>query len=487
MDSIMVKFMTKFTICSIVALSIGALNSASAHAQCEWNGFGNLADGRPFWGSDFAGDVRADLLFYTPADANWWLGRFGATDQLAWALAGNTAGFGDLADGRPFWSGNFSGDARSEILFYTPADSNWWLGHFDAYDQLGWSLSGNTTGFGGLADGRPFWSGDFAGDAKADILFYTPADANWWLGQFDAYSQLGWSLAGNTAGFGDLADGRPFWSGDFTGDAKADILFYTPADANWWLGRFDASGQLGWSLAGNTAGFGDLADGRPFWSGDFAGDGKSDILFYTPADSNWWLGQFDASGQLTWTLSGNTAGFGGLADGRPFWSGDFVGDAKSDILFYTPNDYNWWLGRFDASSQLVWSYAGNTAGFGDLADGRPFWSANFTADSKQDVTFYYPGDGNWWLGAVDGTGYLTWSLAGNTGYCAPPPPPPPPEPPPPPPPKCPPGCAESNVACVGFVLFNTCWCPGPNGHCPEGGWWPAGACIGGWVNQCIGP
>jgi len=36
-------------------------------------------------------------------------------------------------------------------------------------------------------------------------------------------------------------------------------------------------------------GFGNLADRRPFWTGDFNGDGKSEILFYYPGDRNWWL------------------------------------------------------------------------------------------------------------------------------------------------------------------------------------------------------
>jgi len=60
-----------------------------------------------------------------------------------------------------------------------------------------------------------------------------------------------------------------------------------------------------WTLAGNTSGFGQVWDGRPFWVGDFNGGGKSDVLFYFPGDGNWWLGSFNGS-QLTWNFSGNT-------------------------------------------------------------------------------------------------------------------------------------------------------------------------------------
>ena len=47
-----------------------------------------------------------------------------------------------------------------------------------------------------------------------------------------------WSHVGNTAGFGHaINDGRPFWIGDFTGNGSTDVLFYFPGDDNWWLGR----------------------------------------------------------------------------------------------------------------------------------------------------------------------------------------------------------------------------------------------------------
>src|SRR3712207_7120476 len=34
--------------------------------------------------------------------------------EISWSLAGNTAGFGQVADGRPFWTGNFDGQGGEE-------------------------------------------------------------------------------------------------------------------------------------------------------------------------------------------------------------------------------------------------------------------------------------------------------------------------------------------------------------------------------------
>jgi hypothetical protein len=42
-------------------------------------------------------------------------------------------------------------------------------------------------------------------------------------------------------------------------------------------------GKINWLLAG-----------FPTWIGDFTGAGYSEVLFYSPDDQNWWLGQLGA-------------------------------------------------------------------------------------------------------------------------------------------------------------------------------------------------
>ncbi len=382
--------------------------------------FGQVWDGRPFWVGAFTQAAATEIVFFHPSDGNWWLGRFDAAGTLTWTFSGNTAVFGNLADGRPFWTGQFTGTGRDELVFYHPSDHNWWLGRFDAAGTLTWNLAGNTVGFGQVADGRPFWTGQFTGTGWDELVFYHPSDHNWWLGRFDAAGTLTWNLAGNTAGFGQVGDGRPFWTGHFTGTASTQLVFYHPSDHNWWLGHFDAAGTLTWNPnpSGNTAGFGQVWDGRPFWTGRFTGTAATQLVFYHPSDHNWWLGRFDPAGTLTWNLAGNTIGFGQVADGRPFWTGRFTGTAATQLVFYHPSDHNWWLGRFDPAGTLAWNPnpSGNTAGFGQVGDGRPFWTGQFTGTASTQLVFYHPSDGNWWLGRFDPAGTLTWNLGGNTGH-----------------------------------------------------------------------
>jgi hypothetical protein len=194
--------------------------------------------------------------------------------------------------------GNFTGSGHTEILFYASNDGDWWLGHFSD-TQMDWTLVGNTSGFGNLLEDHRFWFGHFSNPDQIDLLFYTAADGNWWLGRFSTM-QLRWSLACNTSNFGNLYDDRPFWVGDFLGTKRSAILFYTPADGNWWLGHFSAQQQLTWNRACNTSHLGNLNDGRPFWTGNFSSQDQTDLLFFSPDDGHWWLGHFSAT-QLNWT------------------------------------------------------------------------------------------------------------------------------------------------------------------------------------------
>jgi hypothetical protein len=57
-------------------------------------------------------------------------------------------------------------------------------------------------------------------------------------------------LVSESAGFGKLLDGNhPIWIADFTGDGRAEVLFYYSGNGDWVLGDM-AGGQLNWSLVG---------------------------------------------------------------------------------------------------------------------------------------------------------------------------------------------------------------------------------------------
>ena len=117
------------------------------------------------------------------------------------------------------------------------------------------------------------------------MLFYDANDSNWWLRDFAGGS---WQEMDNTALLGNLNDGQHLFTiGDFTGNSNEQVLFYDANDSSWWLGDFAGGG---WHRVGNTAGFGNLNDGRHlFWTGNLSGKGNAQVLFYDVNDGNWWL------------------------------------------------------------------------------------------------------------------------------------------------------------------------------------------------------
>ncbi|WP_197285431.1 M6 family metalloprotease domain-containing protein, partial [Planktothricoides sp. SR001] len=151
---------------------------------------------------------------------------------------------------------------KTEFSDTTSPSSKWWDGSNSGLKIAQISASGST---------MTFLSDDFSGDDRTDVLFYCASDSNWWLGRSDG-QRLNWGFAGNTAGFGNLTrDEIRFFSGDFSGDGRTDVLFYCASDGNWWLGRSDGQ-RLNWGFAGNTVGFGSLTrDEIRFFSGDFSG------------------------------------------------------------------------------------------------------------------------------------------------------------------------------------------------------------------------
>jgi hypothetical protein len=119
---------------------------------------------------------------------------------------------------------------------------------------------------------------------------------------------------------------------------------------------------------------------------------------------------------LLWHVGASAAGFGNLLDGsHRLLAGDFTGDGKTDLGFYDAGDGSWWIATSNGST-LAWHGAGSVSGFGNLLDAsRILLTGDFNGDRRTDALFYYNGDGNWWLGASDGSG-LGWRLAGTTAF-----------------------------------------------------------------------
>jgi pimeloyl-ACP methyl ester carboxylesterase len=159
--------------------------------------------------------------------------------------------------------------------------------------------------------------------------------------------------------------------------------------------------------------FGNMA-GSLFLRGDFAKLGHAQMLLYHPGDNNWWLAAL-TNGNLQWSLVGNTNGFGNTRN-FPTWTADFTGAGHDQVLFYSPGDGHWWLGTY-TGGQINWTLVSQTRNpnginFGDISH-YPMWTGDFTGVGHSQMLFYSPSDGHWWLATFNGASF-DWSLFGQT-------------------------------------------------------------------------
>jgi hypothetical protein len=297
------------------ATGIGSINVRNLVVR--WNGSAS-GSGSPTATHDFDGNGDSDVLWRNSGNQD-----VGGAAAI-WLLNGSnilqSGGLGTIA---AVWSivgqRDFNGDGKADILWRNTS------GNLAIWEMNGTTILNATDPAVGAVsvDWSVVGTGDFNGDGYGDILWRntTTGDLAIWFMNGTAI------LNANSSGVGNVpTDWTVAGVGDFNGDGTADILW-----------RNTSTGDLAiWEMNGTTVlnpGTSGVGAVPTTWSivgtGDFNGDGKSDILWR------------DTAGDIAiWEMNGNavlnpsTSGIGNLPT---VWSvaetGDFDGDGKSDILW----------------------------------------------------------------------------------------------------------------------------------------------------------
>jgi PASTA domain-containing protein len=253
---------------------------------------------------------------------------------------------------------------------------------------------------------EPFsWAAGFAGDGRAQIVWLPLVDGAVFAFASTPQLPMGRRFVHQLAATRpeivrtDPASRRPAlaWRGAFVDRQHADLLVYVSASDDWWLLRWNAAASepaFSGTRVGNTVGFGKaISDGRPFWAGDFDGDGLDEVLFYFPNDGHWFLGDM-VGDQLTWTLLGTTP-VSTFGTSYRAWSGRFTQAQRTEVLI--AGDTGWWL-VFGLEGGHWTSHGVGTTGLGPMSDGRPVWIGDFNGDGVHEVLFFRLSDDNWFMG-----------------------------------------------------------------------------------------
>ena len=253
--------------------------------------------------------------------------------------------------------------------------------------------------------------GDFNGDGRADIACYVAGSST--VGAWTVALSTGssWQSQLWNAGFSPSLAINQCFTGDFNGDGKTDLACYTgngPSGPGAGVWSVALSTGSGWQPEMWSGGPGPgLPIKNQCLTGDFNGDGKTDLACYTGANGSWNLALSTGS---SWQLPALFWNGGPVPDQSVQDSclpGDFTGDPKTDLACYSPPNYgsgNWLIAL--------------PAGFGwnsEVWTGGPIYlppitsqcfKGNFNGDGKADVACNTGlGSGNWDVLLSAGSGW----------------------------------------------------------------------------------
>ena len=255
--------------------------------------------------------------------------------------------------------------------------------HITSYHQhQGWGpttfsggIKNQLDGWGGLMNptqiplGVPQLAGDVNGDAKTDLIKFTPSSGTW---DVSCATSCTFPPSGSwLTGFGNSSS-IPLL-GDWNGDGWTDIAIYT--SGSWQFASSAGANPPGFVTQGSwNLSFG---SGDTPLTGDFNGDGKTDIGTYN--NGSWsialWNGNgFSSSGGFS--LSWGDSGYEAL-------TGDFNGDGLTDIGIVNES-----TGSIDVRLSTGSAWAGSTNWIGSFGGSNPHTSADFNGDGLTDAVYY---------------------------------------------------------------------------------------------------
>ncbi len=283
--------------------------------------------------NDFYGDGYSDLIWQnTDGQAVIW--EQNGTTAFGGGPAGPDPGLGWNLIG----TGDFNGDGLSDFLWQnTNGQADIW--EMDGTNKIGGGTVGPNPG--------PNWdvigSGDFNHDGNSDILWQNTTTGQAVIWEMNGTNVIG---GGPVSQNGAALNAGPSWkaigTGDFNGDGYSDILWQNTVTGQAAIWEMNGTNVLGNGAGGLVSQNGMALNAGPSWTaigtGDFNGDGHSDILW-----------QNTVTGQAAiWEMNGNNVIGGGpvsqngvALNAGPSWkaigTGDYFGDGHTDILWQNTN------------------------------------------------------------------------------------------------------------------------------------------------------
>ena len=164
--------------------------------------------------------------------------------------------------------------------------------------------------------------GDFDGDGRDDLAFFSPADGRWSI--VDSITEVqrfvGWGAPGDIP-----------VPGDYDGDGRTDVAVWRPTNGGAGSCVHSSTGHSGpparqWGAPGDIP-----------VPGDYDGDGRTDVAVWRPSNGRW-------TGASSSRAPGRVApsGWGGALGDIPV-PADYDGDGRTDVAVWRPTSGEWFI------------------------------------------------------------------------------------------------------------------------------------------------
>jgi hypothetical protein len=184
-------------------------------------------------------------------------------------------------------------------------------------------------------------------------------------------------------------------TGDFNGDGKTDIAGFLQQTGQWWVGISDGSSFTTslWTTWNPNVTWVDMR------VGDFNGDDKMDIAGRVLESGQWWVGQSNGSSftNALWTTWNPNVTWVDVN------AGDFNGHGKIDIIGRVLQSGQWWVAQSNGFSFAngLWTTWSPAVNWVDVNVG------DYNGDGRADITGRVLQSGQWWTSVSNGSGFDT--------------------------------------------------------------------------------
>lgn len=355
---------------------------------------------KPNMAADINGDGKMDLLHIWSGGVNSWIDNGNGTFTVHSPYKPSPSY--DMLSGIDWKTGDVNHDGRTDLMHLWSGGVNTWVSNGDGT----FSVSNTYIPSGYNMNGGFDWEvADANGDGKSDLLHLWSGGVNTWISNGNGTYSV--SPTYRPTGY-NMTSGIGWKTGDFNGDGKTDLLHLWSGGVNLWasLGNGTYIVTNPYRPANYT-----MAGGIDWKTGDFNGDGKMDLAHIWDGGVNLWKSNGDGS----FTVSGpyKPAGYN-MNGGIDFKIADVNGDGKSDLMHLWSGGLNAWISNGDGTFAVKNPYL-PSPGY-NMSSGIEFTAGDTNADGKADMLHLWNGGVNTWKSNGDGTYTVSGPYLPSSGY-----------------------------------------------------------------------